>query len=171
MIWTLDRLRPVDISVLEQLHPELREKIEQVILRCEGRLRPICGYRDPHVQLERYKVGRIVKLAPDGVTVLSSKRNGDKVVTHALPMHSPHNYDPSLAVDCVLSPDLVEVGLHPDDPRIKNLWETRRKYPQAAAAWAAYGEAVQAAGLVWGGAFKSFKDLPHAELRNWRRYI
>jgi len=167
----MDFLTTTQNSILEQLHPELRERIERVLMQLGGRLVPLCGHRDPNVQLERYKVGRIVKLAADGLTVLSSTRTGDKIVTKALPGQSPHNFYPSLAVDCVLDPDRVTVGPHPDNARLPNLWETRAKYTDAARAWADYGAAVRAAGLVWGGDFKSLKDLPHCELRNWRAYM
>lgn len=167
----MDFLTPTQNSILEQLHPELRERIERVLMQLSGRLVPLCGHRDPHVQLERYKVGRIVKLAEDGLTVLSSTRTGGRIVTKALPMQSPHNYDPALAVDCVLDPDRVMVGPHPENPRLPNLWETRAKYTEATKAWADYGAAVRAAGLVWGGDFKGLKDLPHAEMPRWKRLI
>lgn len=34
--------------------------------------------------------------------------------------------------------------------------------------WKAFGECVREAGGVWGGDFRSLKDLPHCELAGWK---
>jgi peptidoglycan LD-endopeptidase CwlK len=34
--------------------------------------------------------------------------------------------------------------------------------------WRAYGECVREAGAVWGGDFRSLKDLPHCEYPQWK---
>jgi hypothetical protein len=62
----------------------------------------------------------------------------------------------------VLDPALVVVRERKGRP---DLWETGT--PEARAAWDAYGEAVRAEGLVWGGSWK-MRDLPHSELLDFR---
>lgn len=57
---------------------------------------------------------------------------------------SKHNYTPGRAVDCAFKKGLN--GVTWDGP------------------WSLYGQSVQWKGLIWGGAWKSFVDKPHAEM-------
>lgn len=74
-----------------------------------------------------------------------------KRVTNAKPGSSAHNY--GLAMDVV--------------PLIagKAMWDA--KHPH----WRIYGECVREAGAVWGGDFRSIKDLPHCEMPQWREHV
>lgn len=75
------------------------------------------------------------------------------IVTRAKPGESAHNV--GLAMDCVPMRD----G--------KPVWGTKLKSDRDL--WAAYGAAVRAAGLVWGGDWRGgLVDLPHAEFPDWR---
>lgn len=75
------------------------------------------------------------------------------IVTKARPGESAHNF--GLAMDCVPMRD----G--------KPVWSTKLAADRAL--WTAYGAAVRAAGLVWGGDWR-FVDLPHAEFPAWKDY-
>ena len=72
-------------------------------------------------------------------------------VTNAKPGQSAHNY--GLAMDVVP----IIAG--------KAVWNA--KHPH----WRVYGEVVQECGAVWGGTFRSVRDLPHCEAPNWRAII
>jgi peptidoglycan L-alanyl-D-glutamate endopeptidase CwlK len=69
------------------------------------------------------------------------------IVTKAKPGQSAHNYGMAF--------DICFVGKVPYPP------ETDPR-------WLALGQLGESLGLVWGGRFKSFKDLPHFERANWR---
>jgi peptidoglycan L-alanyl-D-glutamate endopeptidase CwlK len=70
-------------------------------------------------------------------------------VTNAKPGQTPHNY--GLAMDYV-----PFVG--------------HRTFFVKAAWWTKLGQAAKAAGLQWGGYWRAFKDRPHVEMPNWKRY-
>lgn len=74
-----------------------------------------------------------------------------KGVTRASFGQSPHNYQPSLALDWFR---LTQAGGAAFD-----------------APWyeAVLKPAAQASGLVWGGSFSSIHDLPHVEIADWRQ--
>ncbi len=78
-------------------------------------------------------------------------RQGDRRprVTNARPGQSPHNW--GLAADFVFL-----------DAKGKVTWSGD---------WAAFGAQVRAAGLTWGGDFRTLKDRPHVELPKWRAHI
>lgn len=77
------------------------------------------------------------------------------IVTKAKPGESAHNV--GLAFDCVP----VRDG--------KPVWGTKLAADRAL--WTAYGAAVRAAGLVWGGTWRgSLVDFPHAEFPEWRKF-
>jgi hypothetical protein len=63
--------------------------------------------------------------------------------------NSPHNYRPALAIDWFR---LTDSGARWDAPWFRDK----------------LGPAARAHGLVWGGDFKSFVDLPHVEMANWK---
>ena len=73
------------------------------------------------------------------------------IVTKARGGESPHNY--GMAFDIVP----IEHG--------KPVWDTTDPI------WAIVGILGQAAGLEWGGAWTTFKDLPHFQRPNWKEYI
>jgi len=70
-------------------------------------------------------------------------------------LESPHNYMPALAVDVVPYPTM----------------------------WSDENKLIELAGIVkikaidlgidieWGGDWTGFKDLPHYQLRNWKKYL
>jgi peptidoglycan LD-endopeptidase CwlK len=72
-------------------------------------------------------------------------------VTNAKPGQSAHNY--GLAMDVVP----LRMG--------KAIWDA--KAPE----WQVYGEECVKAGVEWSGHWKSFKELPHCQLFNWRAHI
>lgn len=156
-------------AILDDLHPLLRARVESMLDELGGRFVPICGYRSPADQLKAYRRGRDVVVADDGITVVSARKTGP-TVTNAAPGQSPHNYRPALAVDLVLDVDVVAVGPHPDDARVRNAWEMRPAYPEAVRAWRDLATACVQAGLVHGGSWR-IRDWPHVELASWREYL
>lgn len=70
-------------------------------------------------------------------------------VTNAKGGQSPHNYLPALAFDVAF------------DNKGKTDWSEKwfRQFAPLV---------LDAAGITWGGHFKSFTDLPHFEMKNWR---
>jgi hypothetical protein len=149
-------------AVRASLHPELAQRMDRVLKACGGRLVMLSGHRAPAEQARLYEKGRRVVWSADWRPISELIIDRAKIVTNARPMSSAHNYGPSRAVDCVLDPALVVVRERKGRP---DLWETGT--PEARAAWDAYGEAVRAEGLVWGGSWK-MRDLPHAELLDFR---
>lgn len=77
-----------------------------------------------------------------------------RIVTKAKPGESAHNF--GLAMDCVP----MRAG--------KPVWGTKLAADRAL--WDAYGTAVRAAGLEWGGDWRGLIDLPHCQLANWKDY-
>lgn len=75
-----------------------------------------------------------------------------KVVTMARKYESPHNYLPSLAFDIAFINK--DKKLDWDTKLFKNFYDIVSE-----------NELV-----VWGGNFKSIKDFPHFELKNWKEY-
>lgn len=109
------------------------------------RMRMTSGYRDISEQEKIYAIGRTVM----GKNPSKNLPMG-QIVTRAIPGHSYHNY--GLAFDSCF------VG---DDPYLEKMSEKDRNY-----IWARFGELVRNhGGLMWGGDFKTFKDIPHAEKR------
>lgn len=148
---------PRQRRVLSELHPDLRGRVEHALESLGYRLVPICGHRPNAEQARLFAQGRTTP---------------GRIVTHAPPGYSPHNYAPSLAVDLCLNVARVAVGPHPDDPSVLNAWETRKEYPEALKAWEDLGLATYDVGLEWGGRWTGGKkDRPHVELLNWRSYI
>lgn len=70
-------------------------------------------------------------------------------------LESPHNYKPSFAVD---------VYPYPVD------WEDERPFNYIGGLITGIG-AAHGVPITWGGSWKSFKDLPHFELTNWKELI
>jgi hypothetical protein len=140
----LDKRRPL---VLAELHPELRAKVDAIVVDLGGRLTPYCGYRDAAAQAKAFADGA------------SAARFGE----------SPHNFKPALACDLVLDPRHVPVKTTiVAGTEWPNLWD--EETPEALAAWEALERAAFAAGLERvnvGGR----RDRPHVQLANWRGLI
>jgi peptidoglycan LD-endopeptidase CwlK len=71
---------------------------------------------------------------------------------------SPHNYYPSLAFDFIPCP-FVDAD-----------WENVQRFTDIARNIIAAARQL-GVNIRWGGDFRSFKDLPHFELENWREFI
>lgn len=68
------------------------------------------------------------------------------IVTNADGIRKTSNHQGGNAVDCCFLDDYDRLS-----------WDARLP-------WKAYGACCEAVGLVWGGSWTSFHDLPHAEL-------
>lgn len=128
---------------LEFLYPDVRNKCHRAIGRVERmhnvRIVPHIGVRTILAQVRLYGRGRTIP----GPNVSEKKPLGD-IVTNLL--FGLHNV--GLALDIHFG------GKDPyldHDERRDTLWE-------------AWGMAVEAEGLVWGGRWKNPVDMPHAQL-------
>jgi hypothetical protein len=155
-------MTPKQLALLEQCHPELRARMTEILERLGGRMVPISAHRPPSEQARLYEKGRRVTWANDWRILNEAVVDRKRIVTHAPPMQSAHNYSPSRAIDCVLNTALVDVGLREG---VRDAWDTTSK--QAVETWAEYGSLVVAKGLIWGGGWK-MRDMPHAELLDFR---
>lgn len=155
-------MTPKQLALLDQCHPELRARMTEILERLGGRMVPISAHRPPSEQARLYEKGRRVVWANDWRILSEAVIDRKRIVTHAPPMQSAHNYSPSRAVDCVLNTALVDVGLREG---VRDAWDTTSK--QAVETWAEYGSLVVAKGLIWGGGWK-MRDMPHSELLDFR---
>lgn len=148
---------------LDDLTPETRDKAETVLELCRAggvELLIYCTLRSLEEQARLWRQSRsladiqatMAKLSASGYGFLADIM--DKVgpctgpkVTNAYPGASFHNYKE--AFDAV--------------PLIggKPAWE----YNQAPTQWDLYGKSVKKAGLYWAGDWVTFRELPHAQLR------
>lgn len=138
---TLDRIKI--------LHPVIRKQVEDIYI---NRISPaltgdyFCRfaytYRSHDEQAELYAQGRTKLFDKDG------KRLG--IVTKAKPGFSMHNY--GLALDIVL------INGKSASWDIVRDWDKDGKSD-----WKEVADIFKAAGWVWGGDWKSFKDYPHFE--------
>jgi peptidoglycan L-alanyl-D-glutamate endopeptidase CwlK len=92
-----------------------------------------CTYRSNAEQNALYALGRTIKGAK---------------VTNAKAGQSPHNYQPSFAIDVFFTVN----GVVDWSPK----WFT------------AFSKFMKTTGISWGGDFKSIPDSPHYELSNWK---
>ena len=114
------------------------------------------AYREPDRQWELYKKGR-KKVGVDWVRV-----QGQRVLTNAKPNQTPHcvtlGENPA---SCAL-----DIALVSDGP------EGRRWLSDSDPRWGIIGAAIALSGaseeLSWGGMFRSIRDFPHVELKDWR---
>lgn len=98
----------------------------------------------------KFKARGLTFLADILIGVGSQKGDLGKHVTMACCGESWHNYKE--AFDCV-----PLVGGKPD-------WDWQREKGDMEE-WLIYGKAVRKAGLVWAGDWTTFKEFPHAQLR------
>jgi peptidoglycan L-alanyl-D-glutamate endopeptidase CwlK len=108
-----------------------------------------CVYRSPAEQFELFKQGRTMGM--DGEWHIQDQEH---VVTNVdgHKVMGAHNYHPARAIDvCVI-----------DNQTGKRLWDTKWYEPliQIAARY----------GLVEGGTWRSFKDFPHLEIKDFKIY-
>ena len=109
------------------------------------------SYRAPQRQLELFKAGR-VQDPTTGDWVVQDK---SKIVTYCdgVKVLGAHNYFKSRAIDVAVV----------DNQSGKVLWE--EKHYQCLIGIA------ESVGLVSGGSWKSFKDWPHLEVRDYKNYV
>ena len=85
-----------------------------------------------------------------------------KIVSNASPGSSYHNY--GLAIDFALLVDGKEIS-----------WDTAKDWDgDRVADWMEVVKVFKAAGWIWGGDFKSIKDMPHLEKSfgfSWRKLL
>jgi hypothetical protein len=89
------------------------------------------------------------------------------VVTQARPGEGPHAW--GCAADFVLDTDPQHPWWAGDDSTElpKSPWDAST--PLMKLTWERLGRAAEACDLEWGGRWK-FKDLPHVQLRDWKKY-
>ncbi len=108
------------------------------------------SYRSPERQLELFKSGRVYDPGTDTWLVVDKS----KVVTNVdgVKVLGAHNYFPSRAIDVAVV----------DNQSGKVLWEESHYQCLIGIA--------ESVGLVSGGSWKSFKDWPHIELKDYKNY-
>ncbi len=138
-------------ELLAKAHEELQEIFEEVIKSIDCTI--ICSTRSAADQQKAFDAG----------------------LSKAKPGQSPHNFEPSLAVDAV--PTVILKGKSVDHDGNEVILDWNSKDPKIQAL--VREEMVHFAGIVkgkaavlglkikWGGDFKSFKDMPHWELLDW----
>jgi peptidoglycan L-alanyl-D-glutamate endopeptidase CwlK len=137
-------------SILSKAHEDLQDLFNLVIERFDCTI--ICSVRSAEDQQKAFDSGH----------------------SKAKPGQSPHNFEPSFAVDVVPASVLggevrrgkktYKLDWNSRDPQIQQL--VREEFFLMAghvkAAIAELGLSIQ-----WGGDFKSFEDLPHWEISDW----
>ena len=114
-------------------------------------LRPFSRQRALYLQNRAMVKGKLVKTG--------------KTVTNADAGQSPHQW--GLAVDFVLDVKSAWWG----NNRPTGPWDTgSTERPLPKLAWEKFGRVVKETGLIWGGSWSTFKDLPHVELPEWRTH-
>jgi len=143
--------RIASLSAIGDFRERARALANDANSACEGEtcnVRVVFGLRTLEEQMALWQKGRALKPGrppkhKSSWSIVSS------VVTRAFPGESAHNY--GLAIDLALLGDESKAWLPGHDPR----WRT------------VLGERARAAGLTWGGDFKSFFDGAHVELLGW----
>lgn len=137
------------MSKLDTLDPEFRKKVDTLLLE----LLKQTGYQWGVAQTRRtikYQ-DQLYNQPHDGI---DNDKDGkideaDEKVTNAKGGQSPHNFGAAV--------DLVPI-INVDD----EWWEA----PDSL--WKEYGRIAKELGFVWGGDFKSIRDYPHVESKNWK---
>lgn len=109
-----------------------------------------CTYRSPDEQYQLYLHGRVK--GADGKIYVHNKKD---IVTNADGRTdlSAHNTYPSRAIDVAVR--------HKETGKIT--WEDRFYEP--------LGVLAEQQNLDWGGRWKSFKDMPHIQVKKWKEYV
>ena len=136
---------------IERLHPTIREEVAKIIEQCDealtgkAKVRITQGFRTPEEQEILYAQGRT---------------SPGKKVTNAKGGRSIHNY--GFAIDICLIIDGKEAS-----------WNTKKDWDNDQIAdWYECVKIFAKHGYEWGGNWKTFKDMPHFEKRNfnsWRK--
>lgn len=150
------------MSSFETLAEPFRSKLQELATRIVGAQIPLALYatrRSFREQANLYSKGRELV---NGVMVVRDK---SKVVTNARAGESPHNW--GLAADFVL--DLNHL-FWSDKTKPLSPWDDGKGDFRIKSVWDALGVHAEDLGLEWGGRWSSFKDLPHVELKFWRRH-
>ena len=116
------------LNKVRQCHPDLQRVLNRAIKVMDFTV--LEGHRSPERQLLMHSQGH----------------------SKALPGQSPHNYEPSLAVD---------IAPWPID------WEDKGRFYRLAGVMEACAKEEQV-DIEWGGDFKSFFDGPHFQLKGWK---
>lgn len=116
------------LSRLMLAHPDLQRVLRAAIKDFDFSV--ICSYRSDADQQAAYDSGH----------------------SKARPGQSPHNFQPSLAVDC---------APHPLD------WKDIKSFQRMAQVINGHA-AKLGVPISWGGSWRTFKDYPHFELANWK---
>lgn len=149
---------------LSDLKEEVRIKAEEVIRRCSEKgvdLLIYCTLRTLEEQSRLYRQSRKFSVITKKIDSLN-RQGLNKIanilesvgpcsgpyVTDAGPGESWHNYGE--AFDAV---PLIDGKAAWDVKQFRNIWNI-------------YGESVEKSGLVWSGRWKSFREMPHAQLRH-----
>lgn len=131
--------------VLVGLLPELAEKAREHLRRCAEKQIAVAltsGWRSPQEQMALYEKGREINSA--GVWHVIDPR---LVVTNAMPSQAPHCRGAAY--------DMVPIVNE------KAAWDRLDLFQ-------AIADCAHDLGLVWGGSWTRFKDMPHFELPYWR---
>ncbi|MEA1848934.1 M15 family metallopeptidase [Chryseobacterium sp. MHB01] len=137
---------------ISKLHPSVRDEVSRIILECDAALtgrakvRITQGLRTFEEQSQLYAIGRT--------------KSGKKV-TNAKAGQSIHNY--GLAVDICLIIDGKTAS-----------WETVKDWDNDQVSdWYECVKIFAKHGWLWGGNWKTFKDLPHFEKKGyeWRKLV
>lgn len=136
----------VTLQRIEKLHPFVREEVKQIVKECDealtgkAKIRITQGLRSFEEQEKLYAIGRITS---------------GKKVTNAKAGQSIHNY--GLAVDMCLI--IYEKTAN---------WDTAKDWDNDQVAdWYECVKVFAKYGWDWGGNWKTFKDLPHFEKKNF----
>lgn len=131
---------------LEDCHPRLQPLARELVSRARAAGISIliyCTYRSNDEQRELYQQGR-EKPGP--------------IVTRAKPGQSPHN-----AVDLSGKPAALAFDAVPLENG-KTVWGNQ-------ILWNRLGAIARTVGLEWGGDWKTFRDSPHFQLKNWTAFL
>ena len=147
---------------LDDLRPKTKKLCELWIEECRKNginLVVTQTFRSPELQEAYYSQGRelleIVNLKRKKVGLDKITEKENKIVTKAAPGKSPHNW--KMAWDFV---PLVDG---------KPAWNRLDLFDKAGAI--ARKMNYQGYSLEWGGDFKTIKDKPHIQLKNWKNYV
>ena len=151
---------------LDLVLPELKQKVEQLLLRCAARgleIRPNAGLRDPFEQARLWRQSRSIEEIK--AKIQEFKAAGADFLAHCIDSVGPQHGDPVTgappgyswhqwgeAVDCFW----LLNG--------KAEWSTTKKVG-GLNAYKVYADEAERVGLVAGGHWTTLKDWPHVQLR------
>lgn len=136
----------ITLQRIEKLHPFVREEVKQIIKECDealtgkAKIRITQGLRSFEEQEKLYAIGRIT--------------NGKKV-TNAKAGQSIHNYGLAVDICLIINKKIAS-------------WDTVKDWDNDKVAdWYECVKIFAKHGWDWGGNWKTFKDLPHFEKKNF----